>query len=137
MRRILLLMAVAVMMLAVSVSPALAQTTDIPPPGRDPAGDPHTPDTNVANPTDLQGQNCYGQDASNFNKGPGPSLSPTSDEPFPGSAVEPVQFGGQENFNGPAHKQFVQTDEEPGGGNPISDFQQTTREDLAACGQTA
>ena len=137
MRRIKMVLAVAAMMamLALTTAPALAQV-DIPPPGdRTPQGNPQPRQTTLpAGPTGApdQAQNCYGQ--SQFTGFAGPST------PFPGSAAQPVQFGGQLNFSGPAHVQFLQTDTTPGSGeaagNPISNFQQEARKLLAATSPT-
>ncbi len=139
MRRILSLLAMAAtmaMLLALTAAPALAQ--DIPPPGDATPGNPQTPTKNVSQPTPVVGKNCQGEAASNFLKGPGESFTgvdPATGEaqPFPGSAAQPVEFGGQPNFNGPATSGFAQSDTEPGGGNPLSEFQQTNRETSAQC----
>jgi hypothetical protein len=139
MRRILSLLAMAAtmaMMLALTAAPALAQ--DIPPPGEETPGNPQTPTENVSQPTPTVGKNCQGQAASNFLKGPGESFTgvdPATGEAqrFPGSAAQPVEFGGQPNFNGPATSGIAQSDTEPGSGNPVSDFQQINRETSAQC----
>jgi hypothetical protein len=136
MRRIEMVLALAAamaMMLALMAGPALAQT-DIPPPGPGTPGNPQTPTTNTATPTPTVGKNCNGQAASNFLKGPGPSfseVSPTGEpigQPFPGSAAQPVTFGGQQNFNGPATSSLA-----PG---QISDIQQANRDAAALCRAT-
>ena len=142
MRRIKMVLAVAAMMamlLALMAGPALAQTDTLPPfgiqgtPGK--AHEQHAPPLTTlptAGPTGApqQAANCYGQ--SQFTGFAGPS----SVTPFPGSAAEPVQFGGQLNFSGPAHVQFLQTDTTPGAGNPISNFQQDVRGLLAGTSPT-
>ena len=127
MRRILLLLAVAAMMammLALTVSPALAQT-DIPPPGPETPGNPQTPTENPAAPTKEVGKNCNGQSASKFVKGPGGN---------PGSAASPSpEFN---NFNGPFVSDLVRSDQTPGGGNLLSEFQQSNREASGLCRAT-
>jgi hypothetical protein len=144
MRRIILLLAVAAMMLALPVSPALAQT-DIPPPGDQPPpdtaaeGTPRSPDTSPAQPTPRKGENCLGQDAS-AQKGPGNTI-PSSN---PGSAAKPTDFNGEPAFNGPVTSTvgtqpadtFFPESELP---NVISAFQEFKRDTLgpASCERPA
>src|SRR5215207_6246341 len=94
MRRIMMLVAVAAMMLAMTAAPAFAQLElgDIPPPGDKEPGNAQPPKTDVINPTEQNGKNFIGESASNFVKGPGGN---------PGSAAQPTTFGGEDAFNGP------------------------------------
>jgi hypothetical protein len=93
MRRIIMLLAIAAMLLAMSAPPALAQSLgDIPPPGDKEPGNAQPPKTEVINPTEQHGKNLIGESASNFVKGPGGN---------PGSAAQPTTFGGEDAFNGP------------------------------------
>ena len=145
MRRMLLLLAVAAMMLALSAGTALAQIVDIPPPGEEIPGKQNAPDDNPDNmpdtlPSPEQARNCYGESQFEGFAGPGTV--------FPGSAARPAKFDidaegprqEQDFFSGPAHKELLlaedlqdPTDTTPGGGNNISDFQQQAREGFAAC----
>jgi hypothetical protein len=130
MRRILLLMAVAAMMLALTAGPALA---DAPAPGDVPVqGDPQTPTTNPATPTQTTTTapdtgNCYGADNSNTRKGPGPA--PSGGLANPGSLAEPTTFNGQPDYTGHAVSTLPSGD--------IADFQLAYKDAFAACGQTA
>jgi hypothetical protein len=132
MRRILSLLAMAAvmaMLLALTAAPVLAQ---IPPPGEETPGNPQTPETNPAQPTEQQGENCYGTSASNFVKGPGGN---------PGSAAAPTTFNGQPAFNGPVTSGAAQAPPEEFGfesekPNAISAFQEFNRETSASCGDT-
>jgi hypothetical protein len=145
MRRIEMVLAVAAMMgmmLALMAGPALAQTDTLPPFGQGTPGGPQgpqTPTTNTATATPVVGKNCNGLSSSNFLKGPGPSLDTTLPpellgQPLPGSAAQPVIFGGQPNFNGPATSGFAQSPQTPAGpGNNLSDFQQGKRDAAALC----
>jgi hypothetical protein len=132
MRRILSLLAMAAMMamMALTAAPALAQ--DLPPPGEETPGDPQTPTENPAQPTEQQGENCYGAGASNFVKGPGGN---------PGSAAEPTEFQGEPAFNGPVTSGAAQSEPEEFGfesdkPNAISAVQESNREASASCGDT-
>ncbi len=129
MKRMLLLMALAAMMLALTAGPVFAQLGDIPPPGDETPGDPQTPGKNPAKPTTQQGENCLGESASNFVKGPGGN---------PGSAAEPTTFNGQPAFNGPVTSRIgtlpgTEFDPETTKPNVISAFQEFNRETLASC----
>ena len=92
MRRMILVLAIAAVMLAMTAAPAFAQLGDIPPPGTEEPGNAQPPKTNVTNPTEQTGQNFIGESQSNFVKGPGGN---------PGSAAQPTTFGGEPSFNGP------------------------------------
>jgi hypothetical protein len=98
MRRMLLLMAVAATMLALTAGPALAardKTGDLPPFKDQPPGnaqEAHATLSHTPNLTEQNGKNFIGQDASNSNKGIGGN---------PGSAAEPTTFNGEPAFNGP------------------------------------
>lgn len=130
MRRIIMLLAIAAMLLAMSAPPALAQLElgDIPPPGDKEPGNAQPPKTDVINPTEQKGKNFIGESASNFVKGPGGN---------PGSAAQPTTFGGEPSFNGPVtsrigtldpqeSKIFPESDKP----NVISALQEATRCDL-------
>ena len=132
MRRIMMLVAVAAMMLAMTAAPAFAQLElgDIPPPGDKEPGNAQPPKTDVINPTEQKGKNFIGESASNFVKGPGGN---------PGSAAQPTTFGGEDAFNGPVTSRIGTLDpgpvEEGGSGifpestkpNVISALQEDTR----------
>jgi hypothetical protein len=112
MRRILLLLTVAAMMLALTAGPALAAARE---PTFDGPGNPQTPD-NTVEPTKSAGQNCYGKLSSTNVKGPGGN---------PGSLAEPTEFPeGVPNYTGHAVSTL-----EPG---EISGFQQDFRDAAAA-----
>jgi hypothetical protein len=129
MRRILLLMAIATMLLSLMAGPALAQrekTGDLPPFKEETPGNPQSPDVSPATPTEQRGENCYGESASNFLKGPGGN---------PGSAAEPTpQF---DSFNGPFISDVLrEAREQDAESNPLADFQRQTAEENASCGDT-
>ena len=106
MRRILLLLAVAALMLTLVASPALAVARE---PTEDGPGDPQSPGTSPAEPTESAGKNCYGFVNSNFLKGPGGN---------PGSLADPTVFEGEPNYTGHAVSSI--NEEDPG---EISEFQ--------------
>ena len=113
MKRILLLLAVAALMLALTAGPALADARE---PTFDGPGNPQTPDENPAAPTESAGKNCYGKLNSNNVKGPGGN---------PGSLAEPTEFPeGTPNYTGHAVSTLPSGD--------ISDFQQAFRDEAAA-----
>ena len=119
MRRVLLLLAVAAMMLALPAAPALA---DAPAPGDVPVqGEPQTPESS-AKPTKSAGSNCYGKLNSNNLKGPGGN---------PGSPAEPTTF--DPDAEGPLPEQQDYTGHAvstlPSGA--ISDFQLAFRDEAA------
>ena len=100
MRRVLLLLAIAVMMLDLTAAPAFAKIdlNDIPPPGPGTPGNPQSPDVQPENfPTNPtadvpQANNLIGASQRKSAAGPG-TLNP-------GSAAKPTDFGGPA-FNGP------------------------------------
>jgi len=127
MRRIIMLLAIAAMLLAMSAPPALAQLElgDIPPPGDKEPGNAQPPKTDVINPTEQKGKNFIGESASNFVKGPGGN---------PGSAAQPTTFGGEPSFNGPVTSRIGTLDPKESGifpesekPNVISALQEETR----------
>ena len=127
MRRIIMLLAIAAMLLAMSAPPALAQLElgDIPPPGDKEPGNAQPPKTDVTNPTEQKGENFIGESASNFVKGPGGN---------PGSAAQPTTFGGEPSFNGPVTSRIGTLDPVESGifpdstkPNVISALQEDTR----------
>ena len=127
MRRIIMLLAIAAMLLAMSAPPALAQLElgDIPPPGDKEPGNAQPPKTEVINPTEQNGKNFIGESASNFVKGPGGN---------PGSAAQPTTFGGEPSFNGPVTSRIGTLDPKESGifpesekPNVISALQEETR----------
>jgi len=124
MRRILLLLAIAAMILALTAGPALAVARE---PTEDVPGDPQTPTQNPANLTEQEGENCYGQLSSNNNKGPGGN---------PGSLAEPTTF--DPDAEGPLPEQPDYTGHAVSSLDPgdISGFQQDFAEDAASCGDT-
>jgi hypothetical protein len=124
-KRILLLLSVAAMMLAMTAAPAFAQLGDIPPPGDETPGNAQPPKTDVTNPTEQKGKNFIGESASNFVKGPGGN---------PGSAAQPTSFGGEPSFNGPVTSRIGTLDPVDSGifpestkPNVISALQEVTR----------
>jgi len=127
MRRIIMWLAIAAMLLAMSAPPALAQLElgDIPPPGDKEPGNAQPPKTDVINPTEQKGKNFIGESASNFVKGPGGN---------PGSAAQPTTFGGEPSFNGPVTSRIGTLDPKESGifpesekPNVISALQEETR----------
>jgi hypothetical protein len=108
MRRLLLVLTIAAVMLAMTAAPTFAQVElgDIPPPGDETPGNAQPPKTDVTNPTDLHGNNWIGASASNFNKGPGGN---------PGSAAQPTTFGdpAEPSFNGPVTSRIGTLDPVP------------------------
>jgi hypothetical protein len=124
-KRILLLLAMASIMLSLVGTQAFAKPADLPPPGEETPGNPQSPDENPIPETKQVGDNCYGAGQRDFLGGPGGN---------PGSAAQPTpEF---DSFNGPFTSQFAQSDQEAGGGNPLSQFQQDYREATASCGDT-
>jgi len=113
MRRMLLLLAVAGMILALTAGPVFgaAREPTLDGPG---AADQHLPDDTVAD-TKPAGKNCYGQAASNHVKGPGGD---------PGSYAVPTEFGGP-NYTGHAVSTLDPVSQ-------ISGFQEQSREEFAA-----
>ena len=129
MRRIIMLLAIAAMLLAMSAPPALAQLElgDIPPPGDKEPGNAQPPKTDVTNLTEQNGKNFIGESASNFVKGPGGN---------PGSAAQPTTFGDppEPSFNGPVTSRIGTLDPVESGifpnstkPNVISALQEETR----------
>ena len=129
MRRIIMLLAIAAMMLAMTAAPAFAQLElgDIPPPGDKEPGNAQPPKTDVTNPTEQKGENFIGESASNFVKGPGGN---------PGSAAQPTTFGdpAEPSFNGPVTSRIGTLDPVDSGifpestkPNVISALQEDTR----------
>ena len=125
MRRILLVLTIAAVMLAMTAAPAFAQLGDIPPPGDKQPGNAQPPKTDVTNPTEQNGKNFIGESASNFVKGPGGN---------PGSAAQPTTFGGEPSFNGPVTSRIGTLDPRESGifpestkPNVISALQEETR----------
>src|SRR5215218_8217821 len=125
MKRILMLMAIAAMLLATTAPLALAQLGDIPPPGEETPGKAKPPKTDVTNPTETHGNNYIGESSSNFNKGRGGN---------PGSAAQPTTFGDEPSFNGPVTSRIGTLDPKESGifpesekPNVISALQEETR----------
>jgi hypothetical protein len=119
MRRLLLLMAVAAMMLALVAAPALGaarEPTSFNGPGQ---ASEELSDLqqhpNKATPTPSAGSNCYGQLTSNSDKGPRGN---------PGSLAVPTDFGGP-NYTGHAVSTLDPV------GPSISGFQQDFRDEAA------
>src|SRR5215211_5164714 len=104
MRRVILVLTIAAVMLAMTAAPAFAQLGDIPPPGTEEPGNAPPPKTDVTNPTEQTGQNFIGESQSNFNKGPGGN---------PGSAAQPTTFGDEPSFNGPVTSRIGTLDPGP------------------------
>ena len=125
MRRMILVLTIAAVMLAMTAAPAFAQLEDIPPPGDKEPGNAQPPKTDVTNPTEQNGKNFIGESASNFVKGPGGN---------PGSAAQPTTFGGEPSFNGPVTSRIGTLDPKESGifpesekPNVISALQEETR----------
>jgi len=148
MKRLLLVLTIAAVMLAMTAAPAFAQLGDIPPPGdKEPAGEPKSPGSqefggegspshlteNPAEETKLHGNNYIGAGSSNFLKGPGdaPDEDATNN---PGSAAQTTTFGEEDSFNGPVTSRIGTLDPEESGIFPdsekptvISALQEATR----------
>jgi hypothetical protein len=118
MRRVLLVLTVAAVMLAVAASAVLAAA---PAPSADGPGNPQTP-ANTVDPTKSAGQNCYGQLSSNNNKGPGGN---------PGSLADPTTF--DPDAEGPLPEQLDYTGHAVSSLKPgaISGFQKEFRDQAA------